>query len=191
MYRKGFLLCLLASLLFCAGCPKKVVKDETATTPPPAQTVAPALSDATPGSAVKPGITEETIPDKPQVVAPIIAPAAVEKLPLSGLRNVPFEYDQHLLTDAAREILAANAAILKANPQTRMLLAGYCDERGSDQYNIALGERRAEAVRNYLTSLGVAESLLETVSYGEEKPLDPGHDESAWVKNRRVEFLPR
>lgn len=191
MYRQGLLLCLLASLLLCAGCPMKVVKDETATTPPPAQTVTPTLSDVTPVAPANQGITEETVPDKPQVVEPVIAPAVVEKLSLSGLRSVPFEYDQHLLTDAAREILAANAAILKANDKARVLLAGYCDERGSDQYNIALGERRAEAVRNYLSSLGINEARLETVSYGEEKALDPGHDESAWVKNRRVEFLVR
>ena len=167
-------------------------KDESAVTPPPAQTVTPPLTSASPVSPGKPGITEETVPGKPQVAVAPIAPASpVEQLPLSGLRSVPFEYDQHLLTDAAREILAANAAILKTNSKIRVLLAGYCDERGSDQYNIALGERRAEAVRNYLSSLGINESRLETVSYGEEKPLDPGHDERAWVKNRRVEFLPR
>jgi peptidoglycan-associated lipoprotein len=118
----------------------------------------------------------------------VAAPA--EPLPASVLQNVPFEYEQHLLTDAAREILAANALILKEQTRLRVTLAGHCDERGTDQYNIALGQRRSEAVRNYLLSLGISEGRLEAVSYGEEKPLDPEHDESAWVKNRRVEFVP-
>ncbi len=109
---------------------------------------------------------------------------------VTGLRSVSFEYDQHLLTAAAQDILAANAAILKAQGRLQVTLAGYCDERGADQYNIALGERRAEAVRNYLLSLGISDGRLEAVSYGEEKPVDPGHDESAWARNRRVEFVP-
>lgn len=135
------------------------------------------------------GIQEETVADrlKAPAPAPMEQPVALQP---TDLRSVPFDYDQHVLSDAAMEILAANAAILKARPALRVRLEGHCDERGSDQYNIALGERRAESVRNYLASLGIAEGRLETVSYGEEKPLDPGHDESAWVKNRRVEFIP-
>ena len=102
---------------------------------------------------------------------------------------VPFSYDQHLLTDEARNVIAANAALLKAGSRVRFQLAGHCDERGSDQYNIALGERRAESVRAYLLELGIDAGQMETVSYGEERPVDAGHEESAWQQNRRVEFV--
>jgi peptidoglycan-associated lipoprotein len=189
MYRQGLIFCLAATLIFSAGCATKKVQDETAVTPPAPQTqAAPAVETSSP-LVVDQGITNETIAEQPKVVvAPAPAPAAA--LSSAGLQSVPFEYDQHLLTDAAQDILAANAAILKAQGHLQVTLAGYCDERGADQYNIALGERRAEAVRNYLLSLGISDGRLEAVSYGEEKPVDPGHGESAWVKNRRVEFVP-
>ena len=190
MYRQGLIFCLAATLIFSAGCATKRVQDETAVTPPAPQTqAAPAVVASSPVVAVDQGLTDETIAEQPKVaVAPAPAPAAA--LSSAGLQSVPFEYDQHLLTDAAQEILAANAAILKAQGHLQVTLAGYCDERGADQYNIALGERRAEAVRNYLLSLGISDGRLEAVSYGEEKPVDAGHEESAWVKNRRVEFVP-
>jgi peptidoglycan-associated lipoprotein len=108
---------------------------------------------------------------------------------LAGLQVVPFSYDEHLLSAEAKNIIANNAAILQPMTKIRFQLVGHCDERGSDQYNIALGERRAEAVRSYLAELGIAAGRMETVSYGEERPLDAGHDETAWVKNRRVEFI--
>jgi peptidoglycan-associated lipoprotein len=182
MYRNGLLFCLVVTLVISAGCATKKVQEETALTPPPAQTLTPPVNTPPPVAVVERRVADETVADKPQVV---VAP-----LPAAALRSVPFEYDQHLLSDTARDILAANAAILKAQGRLRVTLAGYCDERGADQYNIALGERRAESVRNYLLSLGISEGRLEAVSYGEEKPLDAGHDEAAWVKNRRVELVP-
>jgi peptidoglycan-associated lipoprotein len=202
MYRQGLACCLAATLIFSAGCAmkKKAQEEKVVTTPPPqTQPVAPAVEAPSPMAVVAPVITDEAVAEKPAVVVEEVAPAPaapqpVEPTPVTlsaaGLQSVPFEYDQHLLTAAAQDILAANAAILKAQGRLRVNLAGYCDERGADQYNIALGERRAEAVRNYLLSLGISEARLETVSYGEEQPLDPGHSESAWVKNRRVEFVP-
>jgi len=181
MYRQRLLFCLAATLLLSAGCATTKVQDTKAITAPPTPPADATIQVA----AVDQGITDGAASDEPIVVA---APA--EPLPASVLQNVPFEYEQHLLTDAAREILAANALILKEQTRLRVTLAGHCDERGTDQYNIALGQRRSEAVRNYLLSLGISEGRLEAVSYGEEKPLDPEHDESAWVKNRRVEFVP-
>lgn len=106
----------------------------------------------------------------------------------AGLNRVHFEFDQFTLTAEARDILAANAQYLKANSALRVRIEGYCDERGSDEYNLALGERRASATRNYLISLGVEGDRLTILSYGEELPLDPGHTESAWAQNRRAEF---
>lgn len=203
MYRQGLVFCLAVTLLCSAGCAMKKAQEETVAVPPPAQAQpqpqAPVVEAPAPMAVVAPVITDEAVAEKVvEEPAPAPVPAALQPvepprvlLSATALQNVPFEYDQHLLTAAAQEILAANAAILKAQSGLRVNLAGYCDERGADQYNIALGERRAEAVRNYLITLGISAGRLEAVSFGEEEPLDPGHDESAWARNRRVEFVPQ
>jgi peptidoglycan-associated lipoprotein len=86
-------------------------------------------------------------------------------------------------------VLQANAAILKKYPTWIITIEGHCDERGTAEYNLALGEKRALAAKTYLVSLGVPADRLRTVSYGKEFPVDPGHDESAWSKNRRAHFV--
>jgi peptidoglycan-associated lipoprotein len=106
----------------------------------------------------------------------------------SDLQIVYFDYDTAILRDDAREALKADAALLKKHPDLHIQIAGHCDERGTQAYNLALGERRAQAVREYLGQLGVPSARLVTISYGKEKPADPGNDESAWAKNRRCEF---
>lgn len=106
----------------------------------------------------------------------------------SKLQIVYFDYDSAILRDDARESLKANAGSLKKLAQLRLQIAGHCDERGTQSYNLALGERRAQAVRDYLAQLGVPADRLITISYGKEKPADAGNDEAAWAKNRRCEF---
>jgi peptidoglycan-associated lipoprotein len=106
----------------------------------------------------------------------------------SELKMVHFAFDSSNLDQTARYILKKNSEWLKANPDKPVTLEGYCDERGSLEYNIALGQRRANAVYNYLRGLGVSQERLSTVSYGEEYPLDSAHNQSAWAKNRRVQF---
>ena len=103
------------------------------------------------------------------------------------LKTIYFGYDKDELTDAARATLRQNANWLKANPQWNVVLQGHCDERGTIEYNLALGQRRANSVRSYMASLGVDASRIRTVSYGEERPVDNGHNEAAWAKNRRAE----
>ena len=105
----------------------------------------------------------------------------------ANLKPVYFNYDQYTLTPEAQAAVQYNAEILKRAPQVAVLLEGHCDERGTDEYNLALGERRARAVANSLTTLGVP-NRLSTVSYGSELPVDPGHNEAAWAQNRRVQF---
>ncbi len=100
--------------------------------------------------------------------------------------DIYFEYDSSALLPEARELLKRKAEFLLANPQISIVIEGHTDERGTSEYNIALGERRAESVRTFLEGLGVASSRMSTVSYGEEKPIDPGHNEAAWAKNRRA-----
>jgi len=193
MKRKLLFLILLAGLLgLQAGCAMKQATTEGMTSPADIDAAAKLSSTTGADGRSGAGVQEETVPDSPRLIAGPMTGQAVDdnKALAAGLRSVPFEYDQFLLSGAAMEILSANAAILKAKPTLRVRIEGHCDERGSDQYNIALGERRADAVRNYLISLGISAGRLETVSYGEEKPLDPGHDESAWVRNRRADFVP-
>jgi len=105
------------------------------------------------------------------------------------LQRIHFDFDKATIRKDAAEILKRNAEILKKYPKIKILIEGHCDERGTNEYNLALGQRRAEAAKRFLVDLGISPDRIETVSYGEEKPLDPGHDESAWAKNRRAEFV--
>lgn len=97
-----------------------------------------------------------------------------------------FDFDRSELKPRARTLLSGHAAYLRDNPDVRLTIEGHADERGTREYNLALGERRAASVRSYLQSLGVRGSQLSIVSYGEERPVDPGHNEAAWAKNRRA-----
>ena len=101
---------------------------------------------------------------------------------------IHFDYDKAVLTGEDVGTLDQKVAILQANPDLRIRISGHCDERGSDEYNLALGNRRATAAKQYLTSHGIDAGRIETISYGEERPLAQGHDESAWSQNRRDEF---
>ena len=107
----------------------------------------------------------------------------------SPLRPLFFEYDSSDVTPQGQAVLDANATILKKYPSWTITIEGHCDERGTAEYNLALGERRAVAARAYLVSLGISADRLRTVSYGKEFPFDPGHDESAYGKNRRAHFV--
>ena len=100
-----------------------------------------------------------------------------------------FGYDESTLSSEAQGALTVSANWLKANPRYNLLIEGHCDERGTAQYNLALGDRRANIVKDYLATLGVDASRLRTVSYGEERPFDASHDESAWAKNRRAHLV--
>jgi peptidoglycan-associated lipoprotein len=102
--------------------------------------------------------------------------------------DIHFDYDQYVLRQDAREILADKARFLSKYPGTGILIEGHCDERGTNEYNLALGERRASSAKQYLVQLGVSAKRINTISYGEERPLEVGDDEEAWAKNRRAHF---
>lgn len=106
-----------------------------------------------------------------------------------GLRTVFFAYDSSSLSGDARTTLEGNVAFLKDNTDVEVQIEGHCDERGGVQYNLALGERRANAVRDYMVAMGVARSRVSTISFGKERPLAFGHDNSAWGQNRRANFV--
>jgi peptidoglycan-associated lipoprotein len=102
--------------------------------------------------------------------------------------TIHFDYDKALIRGGDAAVLDQKVAILQVNPTLRIRISGHCDERGSDEYNLALGNRRGTAAKQYLVSHGIDADRIETVSYGEERPLDSGHDEEAWSRNRRDEF---
>lgn len=105
------------------------------------------------------------------------------------LQKIYFSFDSAGLSDEARATLSKNAEQLNKQPSASVRIEGNCDERGSDEYNLALGERRANSAKDYLVNLGIKPERISVISYGEEKPADPGHDEAAWAKNRRDEFV--
>ncbi len=109
---------------------------------------------------------------------------------IAGLSTINFAYDSSVLDSKARGLLKANADWMKANGKVTIQVEGHCDSRGSVEYNLALGERRAKAVKDYLASLGVDSKRMNLLSYGKEKPLDTGDSEDAHVKNRRANFVP-
>jgi peptidoglycan-associated lipoprotein len=104
------------------------------------------------------------------------------------LKDVNFDFDSYALDSASKAIIESNAAWLKENSSKRVQIEGHCDERGTNEYNMALGAKRARSAMEYLRSLGIEESRMGTVSYGEELPLDPSNTESAWAANRRAHF---
>lgn len=159
-------------ILLVAGCAKKPVPD-------PLNTSSASSAENAVSSESASGVKEAQVSEQA---------ALQEKTPVAGLELIHFDFDQFTLSPEARDALAANANVLKGNQGLRVRIAGYCDSRGSDEYNLALGERRAKAARDYMVSLGVAPERLETVSYGEEMPLDPASTPEAWAKNRRDEF---
>ncbi len=104
-------------------------------------------------------------------------------------QDINFDFDKYDLRPDARTILDRKVAFLNQNGSVRVQIEGHCDERGTNMYNLALGERRANVAKQYITTAGVNAARLSTISYGEERPLDPGHNEAAWTRNRRAHFV--
>jgi peptidoglycan-associated lipoprotein len=164
---------LAATLTFSvAGCAKKPVKSAEVPPAPAPTTEAPPTPAPTPEPAPAPE------PAKPAVTA-------------SDLQIVYFAYDSFSLDDQGRAALDNNAKLMRENPSLAVSVDGHCDERGTVEYNQALGQKRAEAVQQYLTELGLGVERFRVISYGKERPASEGHDEAAWARNRRVEFTPR
>ncbi len=139
--------------------------------------------------ATVPSYSDAAVTEAPAVIEPAVVVEPAVAAPV--LQNVNFDFDQHLLTEQARAILDENTRYLQVNNAANVQISGHCDERGSDEYNLALGERRAIAAANYLVSMGIAPQRLGTISYGEEKPLDASNNEASWALNRRAEFTPQ
>jgi len=153
-----------------AGCAKKA--KEAPPTPPPA-----------PAQAETPPTPPPTPPPPP--------PAPEPQVTRVDFEPAFFDFDSYALRDDARSVLDRDARMLRDNMGTAVTIEGHCDERGTAEYNQALGERRAQAARDYLVSAGIAASRIQIISYGKERPFADGHDESAWQQNRRAHLVSR
>jgi len=182
MMKRTVVLLALLALVTVPGCRKQKPVDIPPPPPPVSEPAQPAPSQA-------PTEVAESFPTERAEVREVTDPS-IEELNRQGvLQTVYFGYDQDELGDEARSTLQANAQWLKSHARYVVRIEGHADERGSIKYNLSLGDRRADSVRTYLTSLGIEASRLETVSYGEERPAVPGSGEEAWSKNRRAEFV--
>jgi peptidoglycan-associated lipoprotein len=131
---------------------------------------------------VNPGDADKPAPFRP-------APVPKEQGNEGSFENIYFDFDQSVIREDAKPILLVIASYMKNNPKAKLLVEGHCDERGTSEYNMALGQRRADATRAWLVNLGIAAERMTTVSFGKERPLVQGHDEAAWAKNRRAVFV--
>lgn len=129
------------------------------------------------------GVTEDELKEAREEVTELRKREGIK------LSTIYFSFDDYSLSEQAKKTLIENAAWLTNNPQKTIIIEGHCDERGTEEYNIALGGRRANSAKKYLINLGVNPDQLSTISYGEERPADLGHNEDAWAKNRRADFV--
>jgi peptidoglycan-associated lipoprotein len=174
------------TILFCVCCLAFLVttnckpKAKTAPPPPPAKEQ-PRVEKVDEAPAVKePVLTEEEI----------FMAKSLEEINLEApLGMIHFDYDRFFIREDAKPVLEANAAWLRKFMSAKILIEGHCDERGTEEYNLALGEKRAKSTMDYLISLGVSSDRMKIISYGKSQPLDTGHNEVAWQKNRRSQFL--
>lgn len=187
MRRALFLGVALLMVVVVAACAKKQAP-VARTAPPPS--APPAVTTPSPAPA-PPQRVDESLPVPQQPLAEDeIGNRSLDDLNReSPLKPAFFPLDSAELDDTGRAVVQANAEILKKYPTWQITIEGHCDERGTAEYNLALGERRAVAVKTYLVSLGVSPDRLRTVSYGKEFPFDPGHTEDAYSQNRRAHFV--
>ncbi len=182
---------LAALIAWSSGACQKKAPNVAPPAPPEAQPTqaAPATPPAPPEPA-KETVKEPAMAAPAPIVEDRISSASLDEINRnSPLKPVFYGYDQADLSPDGQKALEANADVMKHNANWVVTIEGHCDERGTAEYNLALGERRANAARTYLVSLGVPADHLRTVSYGKEFPFDPGHDEAAWARNRRAHFV--
>lgn len=173
-----FLVAIICALVLPAGCAKKAVMKEEPVVEKEAAVEKQAPAQAAPAKS----------PEEQKVEEAAMAAAALADKEASQFADIQFAFDRFDLRPDAREILGMHAKWLTAHPEFIVRIEGNCDERGTVEYNMALGQRRAASAMKYLVDLGVGKNRISTISYGKERPLDPGHDEEALAKNRRDHF---
>jgi peptidoglycan-associated lipoprotein len=183
------LLLLIPGFMFVASCAKKQISSEPAVSLSEEEAKAKRLAAMKEAAEARKAMEEERLLEERLREE---ARAQKEREELAARErflneHIHFEFDKSRLLPQAKEILRHNAKWLLAHPEVNVTIEGHCDERGTNEYNIALGDRRAQSTKGYLVDLGVPPKRLTTISYGEEKPLDPAHNEAAWAKNRRAQ----
>lgn len=180
---------LLMSAVVLAGCAKRPATTQaaapaptgatgtTAATPPPSAPSTAAAPPSAPATAA------------PQAPASTARPSPKEFMAVADLKDINFDFDKYNIRSGDAKVLDENAKWLKSHEDQLVLIEGHCDERGTNEYNLALGERRAKSTMNYLVSQGVQASRITIISYGEERPLCTEKNEACWSKNRRAHFL--
>jgi len=200
--RNGILVSLLISVVVLAGCAKRPAMTAAsapapsgaaqatappATTPPDATTT-PSTSGSESSGSTTPGSSGTQPPSSGSTATPGARPPVSEFAANPNLKDIYFDFDKYDIRPGDAKTLDSNATWLKGN-NSLVLIEGHCDERGTNEYNLALGERRAKATMNYLVSQGVQAGRITIISYGEERPICTEHNEACWAKNRRAHFL--
>lgn len=180
--KKIIVLAIASALVFsfAAACKPKVKPAPAAPAKPQVKEQAPVEKAEPPAPVTKPALTEEEL-----FLAKSLDQINREK----PLAMINFDYDKYAIRDDAKPVLEGNAAWLKKFRTAKILIEGHCDERGTEDYNLALGEKRAKAAYDYLISLGIPAERMKTISYGKSQPLDMGKNEAAWQRNRRDQFV--
>jgi len=192
MVRKSFIITIL---IFCIGlilmgCPKKTVvkdepsvkKEESAAAKAEAERIAREREARAREEATKKELEKSLVAKKEPGIEGVVFESSL-------LKDIYFDFDRYDVRPEDAPILKENAVLLKKYPNVKIQIEGHCDERGTIEYNLALGERRANSTKNYLVTLGISPERISIISYGEEKPFDPGHGEEAWAKNRRAHTI--
>jgi len=179
---------LLLMGLIISGCAKKPATTATAASAPAPEPTPRAAAPQAPSTSAAPSTAAPAAP------APLAGPAAPRPSPkeftaVDALRDIHFDFDKYDIRPEDSKTLDANASWLKSNAENLVLIEGHTDERGTNEYNLALGERRAKATMNYLVSQGIQANRITIISYGEERPICSEKTESCWAKNRRAHFL--
>ena len=187
-----FVIAIISSgLIVMSGCGKRVSTTQTEeTTKPEAEVAKPTASEAPETTIIEPPVSQieiaqEDIPIEEKTLEVVIPSERLAK----GISDVYFDYDRYIIRDDAKDALRTNADLLKGIKFKKLVIEGHCDERGTSEYNIALGERRAESARRYLSTLGIDQSKISIISFGEEKPFCSEQDENCWQQNRRAHFI--
>ena len=189
------LLLLITGFMFAASCAKKQVVSEPMVTPAEEEAEAKRLAAEEAAREAQKALEQERLREerlREERLQELKARKEREEIAEQERfinEHIHFEFDKSRLLPEAKEILRKNAKWLSAHPDVSVIIQGHCDERGTNEYNMALGDRRSHSTKTYLVDLGVAPERLTTITYGEERPLDPGHNEAAWAKNRRAQFV--
>jgi len=202
MKRKSYIVSVIFILcigLILMGCPKKtVVKDEPSAKAEAAKIEAERVAKEKEGEVKEKERETTRLKEKEEQAKREFERSLVTKktpgiegevFESSLLKSIHFDFDKYDIRPGDVEILKGNSALLKKFSNVKIQIEGHCDERGTNEYNLALGERRANSTKKYLTSLGITADRVSTISYGEEKPMDPAHSEESWTKNRRANFV--